>query len=64
MQFLETYNLIDLFILGTVLVTLILGIWKGFVRNVDGTGQPGARGVAGLKILSCSGRVSGKNHEA
>ena len=33
-QFLETYNLIDLFILGTLLVTLILGIWKGFVRTL------------------------------
>jgi membrane protein required for colicin V production len=34
MKFIEAYNLIDLFILGTILVTLILGIWKGFVRSL------------------------------
>ncbi len=30
----DTYNAIDLFIMGTLLVTLILGIWKGFVRSL------------------------------
>lgn len=34
MRFIEAYNLIDLFILGTLLVTMILGIWKGFVRSL------------------------------
>jgi membrane protein required for colicin V production len=34
MNLIETYNAIDLFIMGTVLITLILGIWKGFVRSL------------------------------
>jgi membrane protein required for colicin V production len=34
MQLLETYNLVDLFIMGTILVTVVLGIWKGFVRTL------------------------------
>jgi len=34
MKFIEAYNLIDLFILGTLLATLILGTWKGFVRSL------------------------------
>ena len=31
---LEAYNFIDLFISGTLLVTLILGLWKGFMRSL------------------------------
>jgi membrane protein required for colicin V production len=34
MKFIEAYNLIDLFILGTMLATLILGTWKGFLRSL------------------------------
>jgi membrane protein required for colicin V production len=34
MQFVESYNLIDMFVVGTVLITLVLGIWKGFVRSL------------------------------
>lgn len=34
MNLIEAYNAIDLFIMGTLLVTLILGIWKGFVRSL------------------------------
>ena len=34
MNVIEAYNAIDLFIMGTLLVTLILGIWKGFVRSL------------------------------
>ncbi|MDQ7785809.1 MAG: CvpA family protein [Desulfomonilaceae bacterium] len=34
MQFIEAYNVIDLFILGTLLVTLIFGLWKGFMRSL------------------------------
>ncbi len=34
MDFIETYNVIDLFIMGTLLVTLILGLWKGFMRSL------------------------------
>jgi membrane protein required for colicin V production len=34
MKYIEAYNLIDLFIMGTILATLILGIWKGFVRSL------------------------------
>jgi membrane protein required for colicin V production len=30
----DAYNAIDLFIMGTLLITLILGIWKGFVRSL------------------------------
>jgi membrane protein required for colicin V production len=34
MQFIEIYNVVDLFIAGTILITLILGLWKGFVRTL------------------------------
>lgn len=34
MKYIEAYNLIDLFIMGTLLVTFVLGIWKGFVRSL------------------------------
>ncbi|MBI5570861.1 MAG: CvpA family protein [Desulfomonile tiedjei] len=34
MQFVESYNLIDMFIVGTVFITLVLGVWKGFVRSL------------------------------
>lgn len=36
MKFLEAYNLIDIFILVVLLITLILGIWKGFLRSLAG----------------------------
>ena len=42
MKFIETYNLIDLFIMSTLMVTLILGLWKGFIRSLTA--------VAGLVI--------------
>jgi len=42
MKSLEAYNLIDLFILGTLLITLILGLWKGFIRSLTA--------VAGLVV--------------
>lgn len=35
MSFLESYNPIDLFILGTLLVSLIFGFWKGFIRSLS-----------------------------
>ena len=34
MQLVDSYNLIDILIMGTLLVSLILGIWKGFVRSL------------------------------
>lgn len=34
MNFIETYNLIDLFVGGTLLAALILGLWKGFIRSL------------------------------
>ncbi len=34
MKFIEAYNPIDLFIITTLLVSLILGLWKGFVRSL------------------------------
>ena len=34
MKSLELYNIIDIFIVATLLITLILGIWKGFVRSL------------------------------
>lgn len=34
MKFIETYNLIDLFVAGTLLVSLTLGLWKGFIRSL------------------------------
>ncbi len=34
MQYVEAYNLIDLFIVVTLVVTGILGIWKGFLRSL------------------------------
>lgn len=42
MNYLESYNLIDLFILGTVALTIILGFWRGFIRTLSA--------VAGLTI--------------
>jgi len=36
MKFLEAYNLIDIFIVVVLLITLILGIWKGFLRSLAG----------------------------
>jgi membrane protein required for colicin V production len=36
MQFIESYNLVDLCIAATMLVTLILGLWKGFVKTLTG----------------------------
>lgn len=34
MKFIEAYNIIDLFIMCTLTVTLILGLWKGFIRSL------------------------------
>lgn len=34
MKFIEAYNPVDLFIIATVLISLILGLWKGFVRSL------------------------------
>ncbi|MEW6138752.1 MAG: CvpA family protein [Thermodesulfobacteriota bacterium] len=42
MKYIEAYNLIDLFILGTLTVTLVLGLWKGFIRSLTA--------VAGLVV--------------
>lgn len=36
MKFLEAYNLIDIFIVVVLSITLILGIWKGFLRSLAG----------------------------
>lgn len=36
MKFLEAYNLIDIFVVVVLLITLILGIWKGFLRSLAG----------------------------
>jgi uncharacterized membrane protein required for colicin V production len=35
MKFLESYNPIDLFIMGTLLVTFVLGLWKGFLSSLS-----------------------------
>jgi uncharacterized membrane protein required for colicin V production len=35
MNILDTYNIIDAFILVTVLATLIMGLWKGFIRTLS-----------------------------
>jgi membrane protein required for colicin V production len=34
MNFIEAYNPVDLFIVATALISLILGLWKGFVRSL------------------------------
>lgn len=34
MNFIETYNLIDLFVAGTLLISITLGLWKGFIRSL------------------------------
>ncbi|MFC1835387.1 CvpA family protein [Thermodesulfobacteriota bacterium] len=34
MSLADGYNFVDLIIIGTLVVTLILGIWKGFVRSL------------------------------
>lgn len=36
MQFFDAYNLLDVFIGGTLLITLALGVWKGFLRSLTG----------------------------
>jgi len=42
MEFIEAYNVIDLSIMVTLLVTLIFGLWKGFMRSLTA--------VAGLVV--------------
>lgn len=42
MEYIEAYNVIDLFVLGTLAVTLVLGLWKGFMRSLTA--------VAGLVV--------------
>jgi membrane protein required for colicin V production len=34
MQLIDNYNLVDILIMGTLLISLILGIWKGFARSL------------------------------
>lgn len=34
MNLVESYNLVDLFILGTLFISMILGIWKGFIKSL------------------------------
>lgn len=34
MQSFEVYNIVDIFIVATLLITLVLGLWKGFVRSL------------------------------
>jgi len=34
MNAIDTYNFIDLFVLGTLAIAAILGIWKGFIRSL------------------------------
>jgi membrane protein required for colicin V production len=34
MNFIDAYNPIDLFIITTVLISVILGLWKGFMRSL------------------------------
>jgi membrane protein required for colicin V production len=34
MNAIETYNFIDIFIVATLLITFVLGTWKGFVRSL------------------------------
>lgn len=36
MHYIESYNLIDLFVVSTMLITVVLGIWKGFVKSLTG----------------------------
>ena len=42
MNYLEACNVIDLFILGSMILTIILGFWRGFVRTLSA--------VAGLAL--------------
>ncbi len=34
MNLVVSYNLVDLFILGTLFISMILGIWKGFIKSL------------------------------
>jgi membrane protein required for colicin V production len=49
MKFLESYNPIDLFIMGTLLVTFVLGLWKGFLRSLSALAGLVVGVVAALK---------------
>jgi membrane protein required for colicin V production len=52
MSFLESYNLIDLFILGTLLITVTLGTWKGFVRSLTALASLVVGVVAALRYYT------------
>lgn len=52
MTFIESYNLIDLFILGTLLMTLILGVWKGFIRSLTALASLVVGVIAALRYNS------------
>jgi membrane protein required for colicin V production len=55
MQFIDSYNLIDVFIVGTILITLVLGLWKGFVRTLTAL----ASLVVGVVLaVRCHGMVA------
>ncbi len=64
MQLIDNYNLVDILIMGTLLVSLILGIWKGFVRSLTALASLVFGSAACIEILSISGSVSGQNFQA
>jgi len=55
MKFLETYNLVDLFIVGTFLMTFVLGLWKGFFRSLTALAGLVGGVIAAVKYHSAVG---------
>ncbi len=64
MQLIDSYNLVDMLIMGTLLVSFILGIWKGFVRSLTASGESGSGSAARVEILPSGSSVLGQNFQA
>jgi membrane protein required for colicin V production len=60
MNFVESYNPIDLFILGTLLICLVLGFWKGFIRSLSALVGLVLGVAAALKYHAVVGSYLGK----
>jgi len=60
MNFVESYNPIDLFILGALLISLVLGFWKGFIRSLTALAGLVLGVAAALKYHAVVGSYLGK----
>lgn len=60
MNFVDSYNAIDLFILGVLFVGLVLGFWKGFIRSLSALAGLVLGVAAALKYNGVVGGYLGK----